>query len=805
MKKHIITLLVIFISLSGQSQTKKAFLKAADEAMANKNYYGALVWYGEVLEFDEADPSIIYKYAEAARKFEAYDLAAEKYKLLVDSLGEDQYPDASYKLATMYQRMGKYEEAKKYYDLFVSEYGGEEYVDDAEIQNLLRSLNFALENIKNIDKSAEISHVEKEVNTPFSEFGAIKIGDKLYFTTMRYKEKDSPGGIPRPISKLHIMEGDTNQVIQQEINETNLSIAHTAYSSGFKRIYYNVCEYISYEDLRCDIYMRDIDEDGVMGPATKLPSPINIDSVTTTQPSVYYDIEKDRDVLFFASDRQGGKGKLDIYYAYVARDGEISEIKNTGIINTEEDDASPYFHAKTNTLYFSTTGREGMGGFDIYKSKFENNNWSEPEFLKAPVNSSFHDMYYWLDESGKEGYFSSNRYGAVYLDEAKKACCFDIFNVKYNDVVIELNAETFDAFTSAELDGATLYLIDGETGDTLKTITNEDGNRFEFVLKRDKSYKLLATRPYYNPEIIEINTEGISESTVIDKKIYLTTDRMQVDVFTFNKRTKEALYGVEVSIRNLTTGKVDTIAKNEVGNDYHFYLEPGNKYEIVASKFGFVTERVPLDLSTTTKPGLIRKDVYLEVFDIEDYMPLTVYFENDYPDPHSTKTYSSKKYGDLYQAYIRNKSTYIQKKTRKLKGAEKEEALRQLDAFFEGDVAGGYEMLKKFMRSLKKELGLGRSLEIALKGYASPLAEEDYNKALGHRRVWSVRNEILNYEGGIFRNYISQGKLKLIDISYGEENAPKDVSDSPKDVTKSIYSVRAAKERRVEIVRISDF
>jgi len=102
MKNYISILAFLTIGVSSVfGQTQKAFLKAADEAFANKNYYGALTWYQEALEFDEGNPDIIYKIAQSAREFEAYDVAASKYKVIVDSLGEDNFPDAAFYLGQM--------------------------------------------------------------------------------------------------------------------------------------------------------------------------------------------------------------------------------------------------------------------------------------------------------------------------------------------------------------------------------------------------------------------------------------------------------------------------------------------------------------------------------------------------------------------------------------------------------------------------------------------------------------------------------------------------------------------------------
>ena len=283
----------------------------------------------------------------------------------------------------------------------------------------------------------------------------------------------------------------------------------------------------------------------------------------------------------------------------------------------------------------------------------------------------------------------------------------------------------------------------------------------------------------------------------------MKTDRTQLKLETFNKRTKEELVGVQIKITNLTSKTIDTIALNELNNKFHFYIELGNKYEVEASKFGFVTETDIVDLSEVSEPVLLERTMYLEVFDIEDYMPVTVYFENDYPDPQSKSINTDKIYGDLYNDYMDAKMDYLKSFTKRKKGQQKIDAEKSLDTFFEGEVAGGYDKLKRFMRALKKELELGRSLEIAIKGYTSPVAETKYNLALGQRRVSSIKNEILNYEGGMFRDYVRQGKLILTDISFGEETSPKDVSDRQNDIN-ATYSVKASRERRVQIVKITD-
>ena len=110
-------------------------------------------------------------------------------------------------------------------------------------------------------------------------------------------------------------------------------------------------------------------------------------------------------------------------------------------INTEGDDLSPFFHNESQTLYFSSDGRQTLGGFDVFKAAKKDQNWSEPEHMPVPVNSSYDDAYYVLNEGGTGGYLASKRLGSSYLDKFSEACCFDVYSFGID--LIELNTYTF--------------------------------------------------------------------------------------------------------------------------------------------------------------------------------------------------------------------------------------------------------------------------------------------------------------------------------------------------------------------------
>ena len=119
-------------------------------------------------------------------------------------------------------------------------------------------------------------------------------------------------------------------------------------------------------------------------------------------------ISKDGNKLYFASNRPGGVGGLDLYVSERTKGGDWGPAVHLGkTLNTELDEEGPFI-APDGTLYFSSKGHNGLGGYDIFKSTLTGFKWSEPENLGTPINTSSDEVYVFLDKSGKY-YFASNR------------------------------------------------------------------------------------------------------------------------------------------------------------------------------------------------------------------------------------------------------------------------------------------------------------------------------------------------------------------------------------------------------------
>lgn len=179
---------------------------------------------------------------------------------------------------------------------------------------------------------------------------------------------------------------------------------------------------------------------------------------------------------------------------------------------------------------------------------------------------------------------------------------------------------------------------------------------------------------------------------------------------------------------------------------------------------------------------------------LQDFLPLTLYFDNDEPEPRTRKTATTQSYADTYFNYLKREEAYYEQY------ADDTAQQDSVAAFFEQGVTEGYQNLDRFSEILWKQLKQGQQVEIFLKGYTSPRAQSDYNLLLGKRRVSAVRNHFTHWRKGLLRQYVDAGQLVISEVSFGETRAAASAQDERAGERTSIYSPAAARERRVEVV-----
>lgn len=440
-------LLVLLAPALLSGQTLRALEKAGDQAIVQKDFYAALTHFSEALSIEPGNIRIAYKYAEVARFFNAYQIAAEYYEKVAASPEGPQYPQAIFWLAMMKKSLGWYQDAEVQFARFLTSriFSPEDsYIAD-RAKKELAWCRLALKGGAEPNAFIRVEQAGKTVNSEYSDFAPIEKSDTLFYTSYRFDKKNET----RKISKVMIsVNGSRGRALARGLNDELKSTAHTAFSADGRRMYFTLCDYVAEAELRCRIYYRELDRFGKWSrKAEPLPTFINQDGYTATQPSLGVDSTTGKEILFFVSDRPGGKGKLDIWFAEVEETG-FSKPAPLDDLNTPENEVTPFFYTASQTLYFSSEGYPGWGELDIWSSRLDSSRWEAPAILPAPVNTGYDDLYFTIGEAEDRAWLASNRPGALYLDPDNKACCNDLFKVTFlpepppGDTIPEVVTET---------------------------------------------------------------------------------------------------------------------------------------------------------------------------------------------------------------------------------------------------------------------------------------------------------------------------------------------------------------------------
>ncbi|MCE2959057.1 MAG: OmpA family protein, partial [Flammeovirgaceae bacterium] len=343
--------------------------------------------------------------------------------------------DLEYKIGKSYQYGLEFDKAIDFYNRYKDKltkkpgYQGKDRVDMKEVDRRLLECKNGKEFLANPQPFA-IVNIGREINSEFEDYAPVLNADEseIIFTTRRRDGNtyENVADDNKPYEDIFstVKNGDTwkravniGPTINTKFNDSNLS-----FSPDGKTLF------VYKDEGNGDIYYTERQKDGTWGELEALPGIIN-SSYRESSVSV----TRDGELLYFASERPGGYGGSDIYVCSKDSKGEWSKVKNLGpSINTEFDEDGPFIDYSQKTLYFSSKGRKGMGGFDIFKSNLLNadkNEWSEPENMGYPINSPDDDIYFSGTKDGKHWYYSSVRedgmgYSDIYMikpmEEVKK-------------------------------------------------------------------------------------------------------------------------------------------------------------------------------------------------------------------------------------------------------------------------------------------------------------------------------------------------------------------------------------------------
>lgn len=249
---------------------------------------------------------------------------------------------------------------------------------------------------------------------------------------------------------------------------------------------------------------------------------------------------------------------------------------------------------------------------------------------------------------------------------------------------------------------------------------------------------------------------------------------------------------------------------NSPANDTYFFKYNDSSY-VTSNRIGVNYSKNPTccsDIFVMYSPVRYVKTPKETLVDLNKRLPVTLYFHNDWPDPKTTTTTTKINYINNYKDYRALLPTYKKEYAAGLYGEKAEEAVEDIENFFVEYVDQGVKDLELFRDLMLEELEKGVSLELTIRGFASPLAKTDYNVNLTKRRISSLKNYLNEYNNGVFRSYLSGtasngATIRFKEIPFGEYTAQSLVSDNLNDLKNSVYSRAASLERKIEIQSVS--
>lgn len=338
--------------------------------------------------------------------------------------------------------LGEYDDAKQYFNLFITESKSNK---DLKEQSKLAKTH--IEGISTIGllKDSSINVIIKlldtSVNKPHIEFSPIPYeNDKLIFASLPENEVIyyNLETDKFPVRKFYLAQRNDDKwknlgEFDTTINGVDINTGNGALSGDKTRFYFTRCEKDYQQKIICKLFVSNLENNEWQTP-TELPELVNMPMTSNSMPTLGVS-RLNTDVLYFVSDRPEGRGGKDLWFTfYDKKKEEWKEPKNCGKkINTIVDEITPYYNIETKTLYYSSDGLPGMGGFDVFKTFGEGKTFDGPKNIGYPLNSSFDDVYYILEDNRQRGFFVSNRTGGYSLRHSN--CCDDIYEFVYRDYI----------------------------------------------------------------------------------------------------------------------------------------------------------------------------------------------------------------------------------------------------------------------------------------------------------------------------------------------------------------------------------
>lgn len=559
MKKHTLLLTLVIVLLYGNLKSQTLFQKKADQLFNELAYVEAIDYYKNLVKTDAPTESNMRRLAESYYKIYDFKNAQIAYKSLSikfpSSITEEdlinhlqclkyneQYEDAD-------QLLKQIEEKRK--DNIILKNHNKKQLYYKELKE--DSVNYNITNVS-------------ELNTEYSEFSPVFFKNRkvvMYASNKRntsgrnktFAWDDSYFIDMYTANKIDSLTFKPSIVMTNKIT-SNYHDGPAALSFDEKTIFItksNTLEKVikgkkvNIINLKLYIYKKD----SLGNLSIPVSFPYNSDDYSLGHATV----TKDGKRIYFVSDMPGGFGQTDLYYSEYKNDHWEKPINLGPAINSEGREMFPTVF-EDGTLFFSSDGRAGLGGLDLYFAVPEMDLFFEPQNLGYPLNSNFDDFGFALNEDFKTGYLSSNRPGGKGKDDVY------FFRSKEPLLKVVLRGVTYDENTKDLVANARVFLLDEFLNVIDSTKSNEKGE-YTFMIKNSTiKYQVGAKkRPIYYDRLLEVPALT-KQDNVVDIGLY---PKYKMICRVKDAQSGELLEGVKSTFTDNKTNKQKIYSTNNQG------------------------------------------------------------------------------------------------------------------------------------------------------------------------------------------------------------------------------------------------
>jgi outer membrane protein OmpA-like peptidoglycan-associated protein len=715
------------LSLPSLAQTKE--LTSAERYYAAKQYEQAFPFFEQAIKAGNKDPLIHYKTGQCL--YRSSDLnkqikAIPYFEYVIQNSG-DMPPNVHVELAETYLKNEDLKKAYFGFNIAKAQSPGDKGIVRRAEQGLAATRS--AQTFMAMPRKFTVKSLSDEINTPYTEYGPVVSADEsiLAFTALR--PNPDATSTQKTIEQLLISERQGDQFFKPKVvsigGESNVGTAG-----------------ISADGQQMIVFMSGINDPGnlfqVTREGTAWTKPVSLaPSINSKSTETTASITPDGKVIYFASDRPGGKGGLDIYKITKQESGGWSPPENLGSpVNTDADEDAPFIHPDQRTLYFTGNGHNTMGGRDIFRTTVVEGMWTKPENMGYPVNSTANDNYFSLLANGKRAYFASDRKGGK---GSQDIYYVDMPNENTSALTM-LKGKILEAETGKPIP-TKIYLLDNETNQKLDFVYNPNPTTgaYLIILPPAKNYDMVIESEGYLPYTLNINIPNQTYFYELFQLIQLKTIK-QFDV----------LVGQEVSVFNAFYDN-KKLLKGAARTGAHAATYDQMMRLMIATEPAEIEKLTQtIQASGHMSAEDMRKNADAEV------ATRTYFYDESDESKFEKKTIDGQVIFSLPTFMVTEEAKKQKSSQPAVSSMDKRLLAKQVKVFFDAGKTEVKDSFKPSLDVLWKDLEQYPTLGIEISGFASSEGTEELNREISNKRAIAVL-EYFNFKGVVRRRIVAKG------------------------------------------------